>query len=143
MPPGPGTGSTTVSCPNIADTDENPRASPPARIRCLLPAPLPPMGITREAREHGFQEISNILIPKSLLLIQKYRFRGMQETLASGIYTDVSLQMARGRHLFARRVLADGIDPSKLKRTLGKHAFAVVAREWLIHHRSKIGREIG
>ena len=73
----------------------------------------------------------------------QYRFRGRQKTLALGVYPDVSLQMARGRHLFARSLLADGIDPSKLKRTLGKHAFAVVAREWVIHSQSKIGQEIG
>jgi hypothetical protein len=70
----------------------------------------------------------------------QYRFEGRQKTLALGVYPDVSLQMARGRHRFARRLLADGIDPSTLKRTLGKHAFAVVAREWVIDRRSKSAR---
>jgi hypothetical protein len=65
-----------------------------------------------------------------------------QKTLALGVYPDVSLRMARERHRFARRLLADGIDPSTLKRTLGKHAFAVVAREWVVDCRSKIGQEI-
>lgn len=73
----------------------------------------------------------------------QYRFEGRQKTLALGVFPDVSLHVARGRHRFARRLLADGIDPSTLKRTLGKHAFAVAAREWVFHSRSKIGHEIG
>jgi len=71
----------------------------------------------------------------------QYRFRGRQKTLALGVYPDVSLQVARGRHRFARRMLADGIDPSTLKRTLGKHAFAVAAREWVINSGSKLRRK--
>ena len=67
-----------------------------------------------------------------------YRFEGRQKTLAIGVFPDVSLQVARGRHLFARRMLANGIDLSTLKRTLGKHAFALAAREWIIHSRLKI-----
>lgn len=42
----------------------------------------------------------------------QYRFEGRQKTLALGVYPDVSLQTARRRHFFARRLLADGIDPS-------------------------------
>lgn len=41
-----------------------------------------------------------------------YRFNGKYKTLALGIYPAVSLEMARGRHLAARRLLAAGTDPS-------------------------------
>jgi hypothetical protein len=42
----------------------------------------------------------------------KYRFDGKQKTLALGIYPDVSLEKARGRHWAARHLLASGVDPS-------------------------------
>ncbi len=61
----------------------------------------------------------------------QYRFDGRQKTLALGVYPRVTLEVARGRHRFARRLLADGIDPSTFKRTVGKHAFAKAAQEWL------------
>jgi transposase-like protein len=53
-----------------------------------------------------------------------YRFCGKYNTLALGIWPDVSLDEARARHQAARSVLAKGIDPSVNKRALGKRAFA-------------------
>lgn len=73
----------------------------------------------------------------------QYRYGGKFKTLALGVHPDVSLEKARGRHLFARSLLADGIDPSALKRALRKHAFAVAARDWMLHRGSKISQEIG
>lgn len=68
----------------------------------------------------------------------QYRFDGTQKTLALGVYPYVSLQVARGRHRFARRLLADGIDPSTLKRTLGKQAFSRAAQEWLVERHERM-----
>lgn len=45
-----------------------------------------------------------------------YRFAGKQKTLAIGPYPDVSLEMARKSRTDARRLLADGVDPSEQKR---------------------------
>jgi len=55
-----------------------------------------------------------------------YRFEGKLKTLALGIHPDVSLDQARARHQVARSLLAEGIDPSAQKRTLGIHAFTTL-----------------
>jgi len=49
-----------------------------------------------------------------------YRFNGKHKTLALGIYPDVPLAKARTRHLAARQLLAEGIDPSAVKKVQGK-----------------------
>ena len=49
-----------------------------------------------------------------------YRIDGKFKTLALGIYPDVPLAKARVRHLLARQLLADGIDPSVVKKVGGK-----------------------
>ncbi len=54
-----------------------------------------------------------------------YRFEGKLNTLAFGIFPDVSLDQARARHQVARSLLAEGIDPSARKRVLGKHALVL------------------
>ena len=72
----------------------------------------------------------------------QYRYEGKGKTLALGVHPDVSLETARARHLFARSLLADGIDPSALKRTLGKNVFAGAARDWMLRRRSKVGHRI-
>jgi hypothetical protein len=59
-----------------------------------------------------------------------YRFAQKGKTLALGTYPDVPLERARARHEFARDLLAHGIDPSALKRTLGKYAFVAAMRDW-------------
>lgn len=58
-----------------------------------------------------------------------YRFNGKFNTLALGIYPDVSLVKARARHQVARSQLADGIDPAIEKRAMGKQAFRKRATE--------------
>jgi hypothetical protein len=73
----------------------------------------------------------------------QYRYEGKGKTLALGVHPDVSLETARVRHLFARSLLADGVDPSALKRTMGKNLFALAARDWMLRRRSKISRGIG
>lgn len=46
-----------------------------------------------------------------------YRFGGKQKTLALGVYPDVSLAQARERREEARKLLANGGDPSAIKQT--------------------------
>lgn len=67
-----------------------------------------------------------------------YRFAGKRKTLAVGVYPDVSLSDARERREAARKVLANGADPSAVKKAqkaavvaLAENSFELVAREWL------------
>ncbi|MEQ1837040.1 MAG: Arm DNA-binding domain-containing protein, partial [Candidatus Nitrotoga sp.] len=46
-----------------------------------------------------------------------YRFNGKQKTLSLGVYPDVSLSQARERREDARKLLANGGDPSAIKQT--------------------------
>ncbi|MDR2875427.1 MAG: integrase arm-type DNA-binding domain-containing protein [Methylobacillus sp.] len=72
----------------------------------------------------------------------KYRFGGKEKTLALGVYPDVGLSDARNRRDDARKLLANGVDPSELKQQT-KHAqleaaansFEAVALEWLAKHK--------
>jgi Arm DNA-binding domain len=59
-----------------------------------------------------------------------YRFARRYRSLSLGIYPFVSLEDARSRHEFARRLLAHGFDPAALKARGGKHVFTVMMREW-------------
>ena len=69
-----------------------------------------------------------------------YRFAGKQQTLALGVYPDVSLKMARMARDRARELLAQGINPCEQKkqdkakaRRLEQESrltFEIVAREW-------------
>lgn len=64
----------------------------------------------------------------------KYRIGGREKLLALGAYPDVSLKQARDRCDAARKLVADGIDPSA-RRQAEKAAiadtFEAIAREWL------------
>jgi integrase len=67
----------------------------------------------------------------------KYRFGGKEKRLSLGTYPDVSLKDARDRRDGARKLLANGVDPS-VERKVQKAAtteraansFEAVAREW-------------
>jgi integrase len=66
-----------------------------------------------------------------------YRFSGKAKTLALGVYPDVSLARVREKHAEARRLLAEGIDPSELRKAnktqraeSAANSFEAVAREW-------------
>jgi hypothetical protein len=58
-----------------------------------------------------------------------YRIDGKFKTLAPGIYPDVPLAKGRVRHLLARQLLADGIDPSAVRRLLER---ASSPRRWRV-----------
>lgn len=67
-----------------------------------------------------------------------YRFLGKQKTLALGVYPEVSLAQARQRRDQARKLLAEGADPSVAKRAdkvarklAADNTFEAVAQAWL------------
>jgi hypothetical protein len=67
----------------------------------------------------------------------RYRFDGKEKLLALGSYPDTSLKVARDRRDAARKQIAEGIDPSALRRdqksariAQAANSFEVIAREW-------------
>lgn len=68
----------------------------------------------------------------------KYRFSGKEKRLSLGVYPDVSLKDARERRDEARKLLANGIDPSEhrkaSKANSRENSFETVAREWFAKH---------
>jgi len=67
----------------------------------------------------------------------RYRFGGKAKLLSMGTYPDVGLAKARERRDEARKLLADGIDPSQQRKATkaagterAANSFEVVAREW-------------
>lgn len=70
----------------------------------------------------------------------KYRFGGKEKLLSVGIYPDVSLKQARERRDDLRKKVADGIDPSDIRKAeqiakAGKESFEYVALEWHSKHK--------
>ena len=67
----------------------------------------------------------------------KYRHAGRENRLSLGVYPDVSLRKARERRDEARRLVADGIDPSaqrKAEKAASADSFKSVALEWQSKH---------
>ncbi len=67
----------------------------------------------------------------------QYRFDGKQKLLALGSYHQISLAEARNRREDARKLLANGVDPSDVKKAQKQSggdraadSFEVIAREW-------------
>ena len=77
----------------------------------------------------------------------KYRVAGKEKLLALGSYPVVSLQDARQRHEEARRLLAQGQDPSELRKAqktarvqaeaIASDTFERVARDWMAYREAK------
>jgi hypothetical protein len=64
----------------------------------------------------------------------KYRLRDREKLISLGAYPDVGLKRAREKRDEARKLLADGIDPSaerQERRTALLETFEGVAEEWL------------
>lgn len=64
----------------------------------------------------------------------RYEFDGVEKGLSLGIYPDVSLKRARAKRDEARKLIADGIDPSakrKAEKLADAESFEFVTREWL------------
>jgi hypothetical protein len=85
----------------------------------------------------------------------KYRFDGKEKKIALGVYPDVSLKDARDRRDEARKLLANGIDPSENRKAQraaradnAGNSLEVIAREWfakyseiwVVSHRTPIIR---
>lgn len=66
----------------------------------------------------------------------KYRFMGKERRLSLGVYPDVSLAQARERRDEARKLLAEGTDPSTVRKAskadqqAQTETFEIVARQW-------------
>lgn len=67
----------------------------------------------------------------------KYRYGGKEKRLSLGVYPEVSLRLARTRRDDARKLLAEGIDPSDNRKALksakadrAANSLEIVAREW-------------
>jgi integrase len=65
----------------------------------------------------------------------KYTFDDAEKLLSLGLYPDVSLKLARARRDEARRLVADGVDPSakrKAEQQSTAETFNAIAHEWLL-----------
>lgn len=67
----------------------------------------------------------------------KYRFAGKEKRISHGVYPEVTLAEARKSLNEARRLLREGIDPSRLRQTTKAHqereaqnTFKLLAAEW-------------
>src|SRR5580693_1038717 len=60
----------------------------------------------------------------------KFYYEGKCEKLMLGTYPEITLESAKSRHQYARKLLAHGINPCAVKRTLGRTAFRLHMREW-------------
>ncbi|MFM5559382.1 tyrosine-type recombinase/integrase [Aeromonas rivipollensis] len=67
----------------------------------------------------------------------KYRHGGKEKVLALGVYPEVSLKEARAKRDDARRLIAEGVDPSLARkqskvanRLASENSFEALAREW-------------
>jgi integrase len=65
----------------------------------------------------------------------KYRFEGREKLLSFGSYPEISLLSAREKRDAARKLVAEGIDPSQERKAAkaaesGAGTFEAVAREW-------------
>lgn len=74
-----------------------------------------------------------------------YRFAGKQKMLSLGVYPTVSLKDARTQRDEAKRLLAQGIDPSThrqqtkaINMAAAANSFEVIAREWLIKRKGEL-----
>lgn len=64
----------------------------------------------------------------------RYRYAKVEKLLSLGNYPDISLKRAREKRDEARRLLAEGIDPSARRKSdqqAKSETFEVIAREWL------------
>lgn len=73
----------------------------------------------------------------------KYRFGGKEKLLSLEVYPDVGLKDARERRDDARKLLANSVDPSAVKKQSKqlskesiKNSFEAIAREWFAKHSS-------
>ena len=75
----------------------------------------------------------------------KYRFGGKEKLLSFGTYPDISLKEAREKRDEAKKLVANGIDPSAQRQAVKASAtskeentFEAVTREWFAKHTSTL-----
>ena len=71
----------------------------------------------------------------------KYRVAGREKLLSLGSYPDVGLKRAREKRDDARRLLADGVDPSAKRRAekaASADTFEAIGREWVELQRKRL-----
>jgi integrase len=71
----------------------------------------------------------------------RYRFEGVEKTLALGAYPDTPAKLARQKLEDARQLLAKGVDPSERRqaeKVADPNTFESVAREWLATQEKKL-----
>lgn len=73
----------------------------------------------------------------------RYRFNGKAKMLSFGVYPDIGLKEARERREEARKLLAQGVEPSEnrkaqkaAKNERAANSFEVIAREWFEKNRA-------
>ncbi|WMJ07614.1 integrase arm-type DNA-binding domain-containing protein [Nitrosomonas sp. sh817] len=71
----------------------------------------------------------------------KYRFDNKEKRISLGVYPDISLKDARDRRDEARKLLANGVDPSENRKAIkstrmdrAANSFEVVGREWFVKY---------
>lgn len=74
----------------------------------------------------------------------KYRFSGKEKLLSIGVYPVINLSEARDKSLDAKKLLANNIDPSQLKKEKrikqlldSEHSFEKIASEWHNNQKSR------
>lgn len=68
-----------------------------------------------------------------------YRYFGKRKTISYGVYPTVGLAAARKKHLEAKTLLSDGIDPMqsrKVRKQLNENTFRAIASKWYEKWRS-------
>lgn len=67
----------------------------------------------------------------------RYKFDGKEKLLSLGVYPDVGLKIARERREAARKLVAEGVDPSENRKAMksakadrAANSLEVIAREW-------------
>jgi integrase len=80
----------------------------------------------------------------------RYKFQGKEKMISLGVYPDVSLYMARDRRAAARRLIADGEDPSaerqaekKTLKLASEATFEKIARHYLATLAQRVRRGKG
>lgn len=75
----------------------------------------------------------------------KYRVHGKEKLLAIGVYPDTTLAQAREKHQAARKLLAEGVDPSQAKRASRRaeklaaaNSFEAAAQAWLAEYQQSV-----
>lgn len=70
----------------------------------------------------------------------KFYFERKCKKLSLGTYPEISLESAKSRHQYARYLLAQGIDPCRMKTILGRNNFVLQMGDWEIARHESLGR---